>query len=138
MVSIFALTADSTVIDAPVAPTKVQDPNFAKFMQAVQAPVDDKEPEKMHTVLLHNDDTTPYDVVIDTLVAVFGKTPDEAEQIMWSIHRAGSGGKGAVGAYPEKDAQAKVDEAHQVGRRLTEERMGKGWPKRLTFSSVAL
>jgi ATP-dependent Clp protease adaptor protein ClpS len=138
MASIFALAADSTVIDAPVAPTKAKDPDFAKFMQAVQAPVDDKEPEKMHTVLLHNDNSTPYDVVIDTLVTVFGKTPEEAEQIMWSIHRAGAAGKGAVGAYPEKDAQAKVDEAHRVGHSLTEERMGKRWPKVLTFSSVAL
>lgn len=137
MTPIFALASDSTVIDAPVAPTKVNDPDFAKFMQVVQTPVDNKEPEKMFTVLLHNDKTTPFDVVVEVLCRVFDKSPEEAEQVMWAVHKGGKQGKGAVGAYTEQVAEAKVAEAMRVGRALTEERMGPTWPKELTFSCLA-
>lgn len=62
----------------------------------------------MYKVILHNDDYTPMDLVIDILIKVFHKNLDEANDIMWQVHEKG---KAICGVYVHEIAQTKV---HQV------------------------
>ena len=62
----------------------------------------------MYKVILHNDDYTPMDFVIDILVKIFHKSLDEAEDIMWQVHTKG---KAVCGVYVKEIATTKV---HQV------------------------
>ncbi len=59
----------------------------------------------MYKVLLHNDDYTTKDFVVEILIAVFNKSIDEAKSLMWHVHRNGSG---ICGIYPYEMAETKV------------------------------
>ncbi|RMH62942.1 MAG: ATP-dependent Clp protease adapter ClpS [Zetaproteobacteria bacterium] len=63
------------------------------------------QPPPMYRVLLLNDDFTPMDFVVDILIRHFQKTPAEATEIMWRVHRSG---KGLCGIYPREIAESKV------------------------------
>lgn len=66
------------------------------------------EEPQMFKVLLHNDDYTSMEFVIDVLMSIFHKSYTQAEQIMLSIHETG---KAICGVYSFEIAQTK---AHQV------------------------
>jgi ATP-dependent Clp protease adaptor protein ClpS len=74
-----------------------------------------REPRR-YRVLLHNDDYTTMEFVIEILVGIFGKTPEEAVSIMLVVHRTGLC---SCGVYTEEVAETKVaqvrDRARQVG-----------------------
>jgi len=61
-----------------------------------------------YKVLLHNDDYTTMDFVIEILMGIFHKSLVESEQIMLNIHRVG---QAVCGSYVYDIAQTKV---HQV------------------------
>lgn len=60
----------------------------------------------MFRVLLHNDDYTTMEFVIDILMNVFHKTHEEAVGIMLKVHQEGVG---ICGIYPYDIAQTKVN-----------------------------
>jgi ATP-dependent Clp protease adaptor protein ClpS len=70
------------------------------------------EPAK-YKVLLHNDDYTTMDFVIDVLMGIFHKNMVESEQIMLKIHRTG---KAVCGVYTYDIAQTKVYQVRQVAK----------------------
>lgn len=49
----------------------------------------DVELEKTYSLILHNDDTTPFDLVIYILVEVFYKSVEEALEIAMAVHTEG-------------------------------------------------
>ncbi len=59
----------------------------------------------MFTVLMHNDDYTSMEFVVEALIAVFHKSPTEANRIMLHIHFKGAG---VCGVYPFEVAEIKV------------------------------
>lgn len=61
-----------------------------------------------YRVLLLNDDYTPMEFVVEVLVEVFRRTPQEATRIMLAVHHAGVG---VCGVYSHEVAETKV---HQV------------------------
>ena len=72
--------------------------------------VDSKIQEKLHEpsmykVLLHNDDYTTMEFVVDILVSVFNKSPENAVIIMLNVHRQGVG---ICGVYTYDIAETKV------------------------------
>lgn len=69
-----------------------------------------KEPP-MYRVLLHNDDYTTMDFVVELLMNVFHKTFEEATRIMLRVHRAGIG---VCGVYTYEVAETKIETVHQL------------------------
>ena len=59
----------------------------------------------MYKVILHNDDYTPMDFVIDILMKIFHKNIDEATKLTWQVHEQG---KAICGIYVQEIAQTKV------------------------------
>lgn len=62
---------------------------------------------RLWKVLLHNDDFTTMQFVVEVLVNHFGKGPAEATFVMLQVHRKGVG---VAGIYPRDLAETKVAE----------------------------
>ncbi len=77
----------------------------------------------MYRVILHNDDYTPRVFVVEVLVAVFSKSQEAAVQLMWHVHRNGTG---VCGVYTYEIADTKV----KTVRSLAEEH---GFPLRASL-----
>lgn len=67
----------------------------------------------MYKVLLHNDDFTTMEFVVEILTNVFRKSRVEATRIMLLIHNTG---KGVAGVYTKEIAEAKADQATDRAR----------------------
>ena len=68
------------------------------------------EEPKMFKVLLHNDDYTSMDFVIEILIDIFHKNHTQAEQIMLQIHQKE---KAICGIYSFEIAQTKVQQVKE-------------------------
>lgn len=66
-----------------------------------------REP-KHYRVIMHNDDFTSMEFVVEILVDIFHKDVMEAERLMLMVHESG---KAAVGSYPYDIAVTKVQAA---------------------------
>lgn len=77
--------------------------------------LDDISEPPMFRVLLHNDNYTTMEFVVEILERVFFKTAAQATQIMLNVHRKGVG---TCGVYPFDIAETKV----ALVKRLAEER----------------
>jgi ATP-dependent Clp protease adaptor protein ClpS len=71
-----------------------------------------KEPP-MYKVLLHNDNFTTKEFVVQILMSVFHKSAEEAAQLMWQVH---SKGRGVCGVYPFEVAETKVTTVTHIAR----------------------
>ena len=71
------------------------------------------EEPQLFRVILHNDDYTSMDFVVEILIGIFHKTPAQAEQIMFQIHEKG---KAIVGVYSFEIAQTKAQQVKQKAK----------------------
>ena len=73
-------------------------------------------PEKpaLYRVLLLNDDFTPMDFVVHVLEKFFGKSAQEATEIMLHVHRKGVG---ICGVYTYEIAETKVTQVMDYARK---------------------
>lgn len=74
--------------------------------------VDVRKPRRFR-VLLHNDDYTTMEFVIDVLMRFFAKTEAEAEALMLRVHTQG---KAVAGVYSKDIAETKVKQVTQYAR----------------------
>jgi ATP-dependent Clp protease adaptor protein ClpS len=68
---------------------------------------------RLYHVLLHNDDYTTMQFVMEVLETIFHKSPAEAFRIMMHVHTRG---QGLCGAYPYDVAETKVALVHDTAR----------------------
>jgi len=73
----------------------------------------DVEEPPMYRVMLLNDDYTTMEFVVEVLVYVFQKSPEEATRIMLNVHRSGVG---VCGIYPFEIAETKVNTVETLAR----------------------
>lgn len=66
-----------------------------------------REPKK-YKVLMHNDDFTTMEFVVDVLITIFHKKELEAEQLMMLVHQKGHA---VVGIYPRDIAKTRISKA---------------------------
>ncbi len=68
---------------------------------------------KQYYVMMHNDDTTPFDFVIEVLVKLFHHEPETATDLAAKIHNDGNA---IVGMYYMEIAEQKVEETTRISR----------------------
>ncbi|MFC1516358.1 ATP-dependent Clp protease adapter ClpS [Thermodesulfobacteriota bacterium] len=73
---------------------------------------DIREPS-MYRVLLHNDDYTSMEFVVEVLIYVFQKSMEESTLIMLKVHREGIG---LCGLYTYEIAETKVEMVEVLAR----------------------
>lgn len=84
-----------------------------------------REPKRYH-VIMHNDDYTTMDFVVEILMDIFHKSEEEATMLMLTVHQSG---KAVVGNYSYDIAMSKV-------RAATDRAVAEGFPFRLTIEEV--
>jgi ATP-dependent Clp protease adaptor protein ClpS len=72
-----------------------------------------REP-KMYRVILHNDDYTTMDFVIEVLMSIFNKPVSDATRIMLDVHKRG---RGICGVYTYDLAATRVARVHQLAQK---------------------
>lgn len=77
-------------------------------------------------VLMHNDDYTTMEFVVEALQAVFHMPPTEASRVMLHIHYKGVG---MCGVFPYEVAETKVARVHEMAR-------AQGYPLRCTLDRI--
>jgi len=70
-------------------------------------------PPRHYRVILHNDEVTTMDFVVEILQTVFHKSYDEAEAIMWTVHESG---RAVCGVYTYEIAETKVEQVRRTAR----------------------
>ena len=83
-----------------------------KFEEEFDLALELQEPQ-MFKVLLHNDDYTSMDFVVEVLIGIFHKTHAQAEQIMLQIHEKD---KAICGVYSFEIAQTKAQQVKQKAK----------------------
>ncbi len=68
---------------------------------------------KLYRVVIHNDDYTTMEFVVQVIMAVFHKPAAEATKIMLDVHKKGHG---VVGVYTFDIAVTKVSQVHEMAR----------------------
>ncbi|MDR0497612.1 MAG: ATP-dependent Clp protease adaptor ClpS [Treponema sp.] len=77
-----------------------------------------KDKEKLeeprdYVVVLLNDNFTTREFVVDILMMIFHKNPEEARAIMLNVHNKG---RGVVGIYTWDIAQTKANQVHAIAK----------------------
>lgn len=80
----------------------------------------------LFNVILHNDDYTTMQFVLEVLESIFHKSPAEAFRVMMHVHTRG---KGLCGAYPHEVAETKVGQVHDRAR-------SQGFPLRASMEEA--
>jgi ATP-dependent Clp protease adaptor protein ClpS len=85
--------------------------------------LEDIQEPSMYKVLIHNDDYTTMEFVVEVLIVVFNKRAEEATRIMLNVHRNGIG---VCGVYTYEVAETKVDSVTKLAQE-------KGFPLKCTM-----
>lgn len=87
----------------------------------------DVQRPKMYKVILHNDDTTTFDFVIEVLIRIFHRNLHDAIELTKSIHTTGQGIAGSP--YTREIAEEKTEETISFAR-------ANGFPLTATFEEL--
>lgn len=77
----------------------------------------------LYRVLMHNDDKTTMQFVVDIICNVFNKNREEAYELMMRVHEHGLA---IIGVYPREIAETKISRVHHAAYRA-------GFPLRCTM-----
>ena len=104
---------------------RLEDRPVARIEEEIESALALEEPTK-YKVLLHNDDYTTIDFVVDVLVGIFHKNLTQAEAIMMTVHHKG---KGVCGIYTYEIAETKVYQVKELAK-------ANGFPLLATMEEV--
>jgi ATP-dependent Clp protease adaptor protein ClpS len=74
---------------------------------------EEEDEPSMYKVLLHNDDYTTMEFVVQILMSVFNKSIEDSTRIMLNVHRQGIG---LCGIFTREIAETKVDTVHALAK----------------------
>jgi ATP-dependent Clp protease adaptor protein ClpS len=94
--------------------------------EVLERPKSEAKKPPLYNVILHNDDYTTMEFVVEVLRTVFGKPEPEAYRIMLSVHFSG---RGVCGAYTYEIAETKVETVHEMAR-------DRGFPLRASLEEI--
>lgn len=77
-------------------------------------PTEELRRPRLWSVVLHNDDYTSMEFVVEVLQSVFHLEEARAMQVMLNVHRKG---KGIAGIYPHEVAETKAATTMETARR---------------------
>ncbi len=92
---------------------KTDDPRISE-LKILDAKPKLKKPRMYHVVLL-NDDYTPMDFVVVTLMKLFGMHAEQAQRIMIEVHHCG---RGICGTFTREIAEMKVSDVQERARQF--------------------
>ncbi len=98
---------------------------MSKIEEELEVELIVSEPRK-YKVLLHNDDYTSMEFVVDILVNLFRKSINQAEEIMIKVHK---NGKAVCGIYTFEIAETKVYQVKELAK-------SNGFPLLATMEEV--
>lgn len=101
-----------------------QGQNQTAVIEDVDVDVKIKRPERFK-VILHNDDLTTMEFVVRILRTIFGKTLDQAHEVMMVIHTVGSA---VCGIYTKEISETKVQQVYIMSKK-------EGHPLKCTMES---
>ena len=81
---------------------------------------------RRHAAVLHNDDYTTFEFVVEVLTRFFSKSPEEAAAITVQVHQQG---KGVAGVFSYEIAETKCAQAMELAR-------ARGFPLKATTEVV--
>ncbi len=84
-----------------------------KFEEELDVELEIAEPQ-MFRVVLHNDDYTSMDFVVEVLTTIFHKSEPEAVQIMLQLHEKE---RAVCGVYSFEIAQTKAEQVKQLAKK---------------------
>jgi ATP-dependent Clp protease adaptor protein ClpS len=88
--------------------------NLPEIREDVDSRTDQQVREpSMYRVLLHNDDYTTMEFVVEILMMVFNRPLEQATRIMLNVHHKGIG---VCGVYPFEVAETKVETVIRLAR----------------------
>jgi ATP-dependent Clp protease adaptor protein ClpS len=65
--------------------------------------------EPIYRVIIHNDDVTPMDFVVNVLCSIFMLLPPDAFEVMYTAHFRG---EAVVQFLPKSEAEKRINKAH--------------------------
>lgn len=82
---------------------------IAPDIKIIEEQQEETEPEPLYRVIIHNDDVTPMDFVVQILKTVFYLSNDKAADIMLTAHITGIA---YVQTLPRSEAEKRINKAH--------------------------
>jgi ATP-dependent Clp protease adaptor protein ClpS len=84
-------------------------PRTQTVPRIIQEPAPETELEPLYRVIIHNDEVTPMDFVINVLERIFFVSAADAVNIMFTAHYTGVA---YVQTLPKTEAQSRIGKAH--------------------------
>ena len=97
----------------PVRGSPMSDVKPGTDADVLEKPAQRTQEPSAYRVILHNDDYTTMDFVVEVLEEIFNRSPAEAYGIMMKVHVEG---RGIAGVYPHEIAETKVDRVLEAAR----------------------
>ena len=99
--------------DLPASHGRMPDERRKRSTEVLDQPEQEVKLPPLFRVVLHNDDYTTMEFVVQVLESIFLMHPAEAFRVMMQVHH---NGRGVCGAYPLEIAETKVGLVHGLAR----------------------